>query len=125
MDPKVKADIKARTPSEWYGLASPRGWDEIVEALHLALVEAYPDYKVHQIKEKFGGLEYYTDIPYDSEPARTLIATAHNEALGVCQSCGTHTSDVKLRTPIKNGRVIGTTATTCDQCDSNNKRGYK
>ena len=41
-----------------------------------AITAIVPDYNIAQIKEKFGELRYYIDVPQDLEPARRNMAYA-------------------------------------------------
>lgn len=86
-DPNTEDDLKRRTPDIWYGLASPVGWDTIVELVHQELLKIDPDYEVHQIKEKFGELRYYSSID-GTQQARAILDFASNLSLRTCQNCG-------------------------------------
>lgn len=70
----------------------PQGWDGIVEELHNKLIEIVPDYTVFQVKEKFGGLRFYTAELGGGEPeweeAHRLIREAESKSYEVCQDCG-------------------------------------
>ncbi len=68
------------------------GWQPLIENLHAELTSRLGMYEVHQIKEKFGGLRYYTDVRYDS-PEGKLIEQAEAASYGICEQCGT-TEDV-------------------------------
>lgn len=87
MDPRIRDDINHRTPTEWYGLVTPPGWDEIVTETHLALKSLDPGYEVYQIKEKFGGLRYHCSL--HGSTALDIIALAEKKSYSVCQVCGT------------------------------------
>jgi hypothetical protein len=66
-----------------------RGWWPIVWKLHAALLELDPDYRISQIKEKFGGLRYYADFENVSwQDAEPLIAAAEKAASETCEVCG-------------------------------------
>lgn len=84
---ELQERLDARTPKGWYGLAAPVGWYEIIDRLDQALVEIDPDYQVHQIKEKFGGLRFYCSIPA-SPGVQALMVAAEQEASRTCQRCG-------------------------------------
>lgn len=54
--------------SRYKGVDCDEGWTELIYQLHQDLEALYPDYTVVQVKEKFGGLRYYTEgVPY-TEP---------------------------------------------------------
>jgi len=110
---EVAEDIHQRTPPEWYGLVTPRGWDALVTGVHKALVEHYPDYEVYQIKEKFGGLRYYCSVD-QLYPACDIIEEAEENSYKTCQRCGHQGEGVSLRD-------LGYVATFCEDCYDLNK----
>ena len=83
--PTWKKDLASRTPTDWYGLATPKGWDELVHDLHEQIKSRFPDYQLFQAKEKFGELRYYCSV---SSECRDLIAATAKEAIKTCQACG-------------------------------------
>lgn len=73
---------KVDTQSCWPYLDVGPGWtDVIVHAVRIA-EETNPDFVLHQVKEKFGGLRFYSDLPLVVE---TMI---EHLALNVCEVCG-------------------------------------
>lgn len=131
MDEAVEEDIKARTPKGWYGLATPKGWDELVAEVHDILKMYDPDYEVHQIKEKFGGLRYYCTIPHNSLIIG-VIEKAEAESYKICQNCGAHHTWLRVSEdrdgermaiyhPNVEVREVGPVATLCDACYELNK----
>lgn len=54
-----------------------------------------PQIEAVQVKEKFGGLRFYTDITTDRQ--RGMIALAENMSYSICEDCGT-TKDVTQNT---------------------------
>ena len=61
-----------------------KGWDKIIEPL---LIKANEEgVKVHQIKEKFGGLRFY--VSSCSAELGLMIDIAEEQSLHVCESCG-------------------------------------
>lgn len=87
--PEVQA-IVDRIPTTWGSrhLSIGPGWYSIVVALDRAIAALYPDYEVHQVKEKFGGLRYYCE--HSSDPAvQTLVYAAEKLTATTCESCGT------------------------------------
>lgn len=143
MDPEIEADIAKRTPTGWYGLASPSGWDDLVTEVHTILVAWDPDYEVYQIKEKFGGLRYYCNIPHSSM-IHGVIEKAEAESYKTCQHCGAKHVHIGLKKDEngefirdEDGRVIslgdpnvelrgfGWVATLCDECNKINEERIK
>lgn len=72
------------------------GWIHIIAKLHNAVFFMNPNYKLAQVKQKFGGLRYYVDLHFDddqdptlpSEVIDILIRHAENEASKTCEQCG-------------------------------------
>ncbi len=63
----VNADITAilqRIPKTWgREIRCAKGWYPLIGALDKELSALCPDYELHQVKEKFGTLRYYFDVP--------------------------------------------------------------
>ncbi len=65
------------------------GWHRIILDLDAKLAAIVPDYKVLQVKEKFGGLRYYIDWHQDQNPVlRGLIDEAERASFRTCEYCG-------------------------------------
>lgn len=82
-------DIRSRLIPGGY-IALPRGWKELVASLHLDLVRIDPDYRVVQVKQKFGGLRFYIE-PSDESLQASLgdrIRQAELESFTVCELSG-------------------------------------
>lgn len=62
MDSRLEP-LKARLTPEWerWGMSCPDGWVDLVVTLDQKLAEIDPDYKLHQVKEKFGTLRFYCE----------------------------------------------------------------
>jgi hypothetical protein len=61
--------ILQRIPTEWgRELRCDRGWYDLIIGLDQRLAAVNPDYEVHQVKEKFGTLRYYFDLPELQSP---------------------------------------------------------
>jgi hypothetical protein len=112
VDEAVKLEIDNRTEPRWYGLASPSGWDDLVSELFLKLVDMYPDLKIYQIKEKFGGLRFYCNVPFGSDGS-DLIFLYEEQSFNVCQSCGS-TQNVTTN-------ESGWITTLCSECREYNQ----
>lgn len=88
------AEIRTRINKDWFaGFDLPEGWVDLVYRCHCELLEEAPDYKLTQVKEKFGGLRfYYEGAPKDSN-ARDIVSFYERMSYRVCDKCGT-TKDV-------------------------------
>lgn len=79
-------------PQGWYGFEQPIGWSKIVLDLHEKIVARYPDYEVHQVKQKFGGLRFYCAVAgrsyLEDEEMKQWIAEAEAQAAETCEVCG-------------------------------------
>lgn len=72
------------------------GWFQLVFDLVDDLEELWPDFKITQIKEKFGGLRFYVETykkDYVGQPAiesafYQRIAKAEAESYTICEVCG-------------------------------------
>lgn len=89
----------------------PEGWQQLVLDAHAKLVTVDPDYKIMQIKEKFGGLRYYVATT-DYEAAEEIIRPAEIASLETCEKCGTKESV----TTATLGEGFYWILTLCDPC---------
>ncbi len=67
------------------------GWYGILEWLNEELAKLDPNYKISQIKEKFGTLRFYADPTADctdTDKFYALIDEAENKSEKTCESCG-------------------------------------
>jgi len=70
------------------------GWYDLVLALDARLAEIDPDYRIAQVKEKFGGLRYYAsstvnfDGDFRDSPFQQAINEAEALAWRTCEDCG-------------------------------------
>jgi hypothetical protein len=82
MFPKLYTDVRC-------GFCLPKGWKELLIELSKSLepfLEKHPEMKVEQVKEKFGGLRFYTSgFP---EFADELVTEAERKSAETCQVCG-------------------------------------
>jgi len=102
-----------------YGGETDDGWKELIEVCHRKLKYIDPDYKIVQIKEKFGGLRYYfsTDLEFGSiahEIMADIVSSAERMAGRTCESCGTS----RHREDVENRSVRGWYKTYCANCFS-------
>jgi hypothetical protein len=87
-DDSALSQIVARIPSGWgRWIDVGPGWHAIIIELDEAIAKHFPDYEVHQVKEKFGGLRYYCSVDAD-ETVDALITQAEARASSTCESCG-------------------------------------
>lgn len=68
------------------------GWHPLLVRLDTQLTEIAPDYVVHQVKSKFGALDYYA-YPSPDGPAHLpafdeAILAASWESIETCEECG-------------------------------------
>lgn len=83
------------------------GWYDLIIKCNNRLSILDPEYKILQIKEKFGGLRYYyqTSTPYISslEAMKRYVSQAEEFSLKICELCGepgtliNHNSVLKTR----------------------------
>lgn len=69
------------------------GWFTILSLLNTGLESIDPQYRIAQIKEKFGGLRFYADptsalFPEQRDRFYDLIHAAEAASLTVCEVCG-------------------------------------
>lgn len=70
---------------DWYKAVGD-GWTPILAELHLKLLAKEPEYRVAQVKEKFGALRVYlTQYRPDLED---LIEEAGEKSEKICERCG-------------------------------------
>lgn len=79
-------DVYARNNGPYYMIEDYEGWKDLVNECHRKLVEIAPDYRVFQIKEKFGGLRYYIDR--SSDEICDIIREAESKSTQTCMDCG-------------------------------------
>jgi len=96
------------------------GWKVIIGHTHEKLKYIDPDYKVVQIKEKFGGLRYYFDssLYYGSiahEIMNDIILGAELEASRTCELCGANKSSDKVEIRVHKYWYFG----YCETCADN------
>jgi len=107
--------ILMRIPDGWgRWISCDRGWYQIIIDVDQQLAALDPNYTVHQVKEKFGGLRYYfaATSTVDEEKwnkMNEIVRKAEKLADKTCEICGS-TEKVKLR----NYSYI---RTLCDKCD--------
>lgn len=96
----------------WYGCIVNDGWKKLVLETDAMLAYVDPNYKIHQVKEKFGALRYYFGSEKEFGSIERKIMNAIAEAAEyrsqhICEDCG---GIGELR---DNRRWI---RTLCDEC---------
>lgn len=85
--------FKPQWPYELFGVECGEGWKHLYEPI-TEYIENYnkthedEPIEIHQIKEKFGGLRYYTN--FCTEELRKMIDKAEKESFKTCEVCGKH-----------------------------------
>jgi hypothetical protein len=85
----------AQSPFAAYGFEVEKGWFDLLERLcdNIMKLDPGPDFKVDQIKEKFGGLcIYFSGWPEDHDQCKkisALVTEAERHSKGICELCGT------------------------------------
>jgi len=79
-------------PDDPYWCYVPEGWHDLVIELNNELESIDPNYTLHQVKEKFGGLRYYIDYAaIDDEKREQVIGIIDKyeiKSYKVCDVCG-------------------------------------
>jgi hypothetical protein len=90
-DWKEKLNNERLAEGGWYGVIAPDGWQQLVEETNERLAYLDPDYKICQVKEKFGGLRYYFDTNASEIVSDIMHAVANDaewRSTQRCQVCG-------------------------------------
>lgn len=105
--------ILLRIPDGWgRHVRVSKGWYPILVGLDDALTALDPEYRVYQVKEKFGRLRYYfgTDLDDVQGSMDDLAAAAEAAAERTCEECGDTGTGVRLRTDHYRYQTL------CEQC---------
>lgn len=97
MNPKANLhliqDVLERIPDEWgkYVSCGP-GWWQLISLCDKELARIDPDYEIHQVKEKFGGLRFYfhTNNPDFQIPMDMIVARYEKACAITCEETGGH-----------------------------------
>ena len=61
-------DIMNRIPIGWgRWISCDKGWYKLLADTNRKMKMMWPQYEIHQVKEKFGTLRFYWGIPYEDE----------------------------------------------------------
>jgi hypothetical protein len=86
-EPALRALLE-RIPDGWgRWIQCGAGWYPILSRLEERLREIDPDFRVHQIKEKFGNLRFYW-AGQNCDAGEAAVAKAEVEAARTCEVCG-------------------------------------
>jgi hypothetical protein len=82
-----------RIPDNWgRWISCNAGWYPLITRLDADLCALDPDYRIHQIKEKYGTLRYYAESRIEDAAARArflgLISEAERQSAAICERCG-------------------------------------
>ena len=111
VDEDIKEDfieVLKTIPDGWgRWVTLDKGWYKLVIDTHKKLKYIDPNYEIHQVKEKFGGLRYYyqSSFPYGSmqdEIMQAIVNNAEQAAERTCEICGTHDYKAKVETRVRN-----------------------
>jgi hypothetical protein len=109
----------AMSYDEPFGHECGEGWKTIINDTHRKLKYLDSNYKIAQIKEKFGGLRYYYDTSLEytntvSQIMEDVVRAAEEKASRTCDKCGT--SDYKDKVDLRIHR--GFYYTNCEECSN-------
>jgi hypothetical protein len=86
------AAIIARIPPGWgRWIGCGRGWYPLLIEIDTRLSSLDPDYEVHQVKEKYGGLRYYYQFVtegVDWKQGEDIEDEAERRSYAICEVCG-------------------------------------
>jgi len=107
------------------GMGVGRGWEALIREVLQGIEDLLPekhDFKVSQIKEKFGGLRFYAfslELPEETKKKiDKLISLAESRSFGVCEMCG---EPARADT---GGSRFGWIKSLCDAHKQERSRGY-
>ena len=101
-------------------ISIPAGWEPVVTSLATSLDRHWPDWQLHQVKQKLGHLEVYlADPPPEVAGAIwALVDAARREAAHRCERCGTTDGAPRVAS------VGGWRMTLCDTCRDSATRAW-
>ena len=115
--------IMVRIPDGWgRWISCSRGWYPIIIQLDHDLAAIDPDYELHQVKEKLGGLRYYFGVSEgtskaDRQRMDELVDAAEEKCEATCEQCGE--PGTRHTTP------HGWLRTLCLSCAPASEKGYE
>lgn len=102
----------------WYGCVVSDGWKDLVLETDAKLAFIDPNYKIAQVKEKWGALRFYFDTEKEGierEIMWAITSYAESRSEHICEKCGTWGT---LRT--NRPHII----TLCDSCEEEREQEY-
>ena len=89
----TEVDLVPLPNEPWAYSYVPRGWVGSVNTITAALTNVAPGFKVVQIKQKFGSLRYYYELPDDvsgetAAEVAEMVRAVEDAALTRCEICG-------------------------------------
>ena len=69
-----------------WGFDCDDGWFDLIYKLSEDIVKVCPECEACQVKEKFGGLRFYTDN--GNEEVWNLVREAEEKSFTICEICG-------------------------------------
>lgn len=89
LTPGIRAVLERVEPNPRKYIDIGKGWWNVVAALNWRLSELNPDYRLLQVKEKFGGLRYYYTTNAETGPTfRVLVSEVEDICWRTCEVCG-------------------------------------
>lgn len=107
----------------WYGIQCQSGWIDTIYQIHESILMVYPEYRITQIKQKFGTLRFYIDQYPKYNTIQNFMVTAcirYGEHLSqhTCERCGTpHRNEDGIMRTVELRTHYGWAHTYCDQCE--------
>lgn len=100
--PPAIQKMVARIDPGWPSLIDVNpGWFPLLERLDVTLAELAPNYRVQQVKSKFGSLSFSaspSNDPYDyNEAFNDAIRTVEWASIEVCEICGAQARQYVIR----------------------------
>ena len=105
------------------GICCGEGWYPLLKDLDEKLAYLYPDYKIQQVKEKFGTLRFYCSFGETEgiklQIAEDLVNQAESRSSYTCEDCGAAKYGRISKGGYKNVelRNNGWYMTLCDDCN--------
>jgi hypothetical protein len=97
-------EILDRIPIGWgKWISCGKGWYKLLAETNRKMKLMWPQYEIHQVKEKFGTLRFYWGIPFEDESWQAMNEDVRNTVHGImedianqaehrseyiCESCG-------------------------------------
>lgn len=131
IESEVRREIIERIPAQWgRWIDCGPGWDWILADLNAKLKYLDFNYKINQVKEKYGTLRFYYEAQITKDVVRDLmddaVTTAERLSASTCENCGNSSLCADMKRGIKydptavlkstNGKYGGWLKTICDTC---------